>query len=482
MHPLSSTFSSVARNNRSERRRLFKTHGKHGLVSGRVGVGVEAGVTLPVLDAMAHALAPDVDLGDCFLVASMHLLQDSDAVLRKLERWGLDPRNAVVLGKPYSTNLSVVACLLDRGYTVHSSSYSMDERLPLGQALEAAAIDALTATVARWAKAGGRRKILLVDDGGKLIRVAHDHFRGLVDVFASVEHTSRGIFELESTDLRMPVVDVARSWTKRNVESTYIGESVDAHLERRVGRIDPSKTALVVGYGAIGKAVAACLRRRGIEVLVHDPALRGGADAPYERLLERADMVFGCSGRTTLNEAHWPHLKDGVWLVSCSSLDLEFAAWKIRSQPRPPELVVRRDGSDLEHGSLRGQALFLGDREDPSHYWYCVSLAGRVVHLVNGGCPVNFTGAGVSLPHAKSDLTVSLLLSGIAQASNEQRIGLVPLGDEPQRLLMFLHRRAIGLGPDGADAGLGAHEGGQHGATEKADPAPSHAAVGSAAR
>ncbi|WP_437726104.1 hypothetical protein [Sorangium sp. So ce861] len=479
MDYLSSTFLNVARDNRSERQRLLQNHGKSGIISGPVGARVDAGVSLPVLDAMAHALSPGVDLEGCFLVASMHLLQDSDAVLRKLERWGLDPQNAVVFGKPYSTNLRVVAGLLERGYTVHSSSYSMDERLPLGQALEAAALEALTATVGKWAKAGGRRKILLVDDGGKLIRVAHDHFHELAEVFSSVEHTSRGIFELEHTPLRMPVVNVARSWTKMNVESTYIGESVDAHLARRIGHIDPRATALVVGYGAVGKAVAACLRRRGLEVLVHDPAVQGGGDEPYERLLARADIVLGCSGRTTVDEAHWPHLKSGAMLVSCSSLDLEFAAWKIRAQPSPAELVVVRDEQGLEVGSLGGQRFFLGDREDPSHYWYCVSLAGRVVHLLNGGCPINFTGAGVSLPHAKSDLTVSLLLSGIAQASGERRIGLVPLGGDAQEKLMFLHARAAGSAPAAAD--LAAQPAGQSSVAEKANLYPPRVAVESLA-
>ncbi|MGK3989284.1 NAD(P)-dependent oxidoreductase [Sorangium sp. So ce136] len=440
----SSALIDVARSNRSGRQALLHAHGRRGLVSGSVGTRAEAGVSLPVLDAMAHTLSADVDLEGCFLVASVHLLHDTDAVLRKLEGWGLDPRRAIVFGKPYSTNLRVVAGLLERGYTVHSSSYLMDERIPLGRALEAAALESLTATVERWAKEGGGRKILLADDGGKLIRIAHDHFRELAGVFSSVEHTSRGIFELERTDLCMPVVNVARSWAKLNVESTYIGESVDVQLERRVGRLDPNTTALVVGYGAIGKAVAICLRRRGMEVLVHDPALKDSAGEPYERLLARADLVLGCSGRTTLDEVHWPYLKSGAVLVSCSSLDLEFAAWKIRAAPRPAELVVVRDDLDLEFGSLGGRQMFLGDPDDPSHYWYCARLAGREVNLLNGGCPINFTGAAVSMPHTRSDLTVSLLLSGIAQASNEQRIGLVPLGDAAQELLVGMHLRAVG--------------------------------------
>ncbi|WP_437277570.1 hypothetical protein WME90_41000 [Sorangium sp. So ce375] len=48
--------------------------------------------------------------------------------------------------------------------------------------------------------------------------------------------------------------------------------------------------------------------------------------------------------------------------MSCSSLDLEFAAWKIRAQPRPSELVVSRDSQDLEVGSIRGRQMFLGPR------------------------------------------------------------------------------------------------------------------------
>ena len=441
-------YIQTARENRRAREQLRDQYPSRRLIAGPSGIAPAPIASLQTLDRLAHDLTPQVDLEDCFLVASMHLLLDSDAVLRKLEGWGLDPRCAVVYGKPYSTNLAVVAALLERGYTVHASSYAMDAEIPLGRSVEAMAHDALVEIFARWDRAGSGRRIVLADDGGTLIRVALACFGDRVGTLAAVEHTSRGIFELEHTVLPIPTVNVARSWAKLQFESGYIGESVDAHLEQRIGGLDPNASALVVGCGAIGAAVAACLRARGLEVLTYDPAVCASSE-PYERLLSRADLVFGCTGRTSLDRPHWPYIKPGAMLVSCSSLDHEFAAWKLRVRPQSRAVAVVSDDG-LHRGTVGGRPIFLGDPDDPAHYWYCVEIEpDRTVHVLNGGCPINFSGAGISMPHAKSELTVSLLLAGIAQASAERQVGLVPLDRAVQERMVSLHNSHVRREPAG---------------------------------
>ena len=56
-------------------------------------------------------------------------------------------------------------------------------------------------------------------------------------------------------------------------ESPAIGESVVFHTElelKELGVQPTKKEACIVGYGAVGKATADALRRRGFQVWVHD--------------------------------------------------------------------------------------------------------------------------------------------------------------------------------------------------------------------
>jgi phosphoglycerate dehydrogenase-like enzyme len=66
----------------------------------------------------------------------------------------------------------------------------------------------------------------------------------------------------------------------------------------RAGDLTPAElhgtTVGLIGYGAIGRAVGRRLAGFGVELLVHDPALDGGADSPavpLRELLRRADVI-----------------------------------------------------------------------------------------------------------------------------------------------------------------------------------------------
>src|SRR5690606_33053498 len=119
-----------------------------------------------------------------------------------------------------------------------------------------------------------------LDEGGSLIKALHEHFPEYAKLCVAVEHTERGMQIIDEmaergVALQCPVVCVARSWAKKIWEAPMIGESVAHSIETALQdmgsntRVQP-KQATVIGYGAVGKATAAALMRRGYDVSTYD--------------------------------------------------------------------------------------------------------------------------------------------------------------------------------------------------------------------
>jgi S-adenosylhomocysteine hydrolase len=96
------------------------------------------------------------------------------------------------------------------------------------------------------------------------------------------------------------------------------------------GGIRLGRNALIIGYGAIGRRVAARLRGCGFVVSVFDPSqiLRdlaiqeGFAEATELRgILPGAELVVGCTGTAVLDLPDYGQIADGAILVSTSSWD-----------------------------------------------------------------------------------------------------------------------------------------------------------------
>ena len=88
----------------------------------------------------------------------------------------------------------------------------------------------------------------------------------------------------------------------------------------------------VVGWGNIGKSVAASLKGRNGIVSVYDinPVVnmlafgRGYYPLPLAQLLSESDIVVGCAGRRSIRVADINEIKDGSILCSASSKNIEF--------------------------------------------------------------------------------------------------------------------------------------------------------------
>ncbi len=409
--------------------------------------------TMPVLDDLADFLG-DIDSSLVGLFGLQHLFGSTATLIHRIAAGRMPPQNVLLLGKPYSTNPRVAADLEHRfGYWVHPDSVDQPEGLDndrqmdqrIAEVLDRIAVRLRNGSVAR------DRRFLLIDDGGRAIRMLHDpRYADIRSRFTAVEQTRCGTRNIADIDLEMPVVNVAESWVKLEHESPLIAASVLHELNRKLrglarAGIPVSRQALVIGFGAIGEAVAAELRRSGRSVAVYDaaPARRAEAVRAGYRVfvdlhgaLRRGGIVVGCTGLPVLDSSHHRDIADGTLLISASSADTEFRAWQLR-----PRGCCLGDPNRWHDGdSLDTSCDAEGRRWDhPCFSLYRIADGDRAFYLVNGGFPVNFEGGVDSIAPHKIQLTRSLLYLGAWQASRVAAPGLHDLDDDHQQLLMSLY-------------------------------------------
>ena len=124
----------------------------------------------------------------------------------------------------------------------------------------------------RWPDGQGLN--LILDDGGDLTNMVHDQFPALMkDVAGLSEETTTGVHRLYQRQaagtLKCPAINVNDSCTKSKFDNLYgCRESLIDGIKRANGVMIAGKTAVVCGYGDVGKGCAQALRGMGARVLV----------------------------------------------------------------------------------------------------------------------------------------------------------------------------------------------------------------------
>lgn len=246
------------------------------------------------------------------------------------------------------------------------------------------------------------RDLVLLDVGGYFAPALghlHTHFTGrLIGVVEDTENGHQRYADLDK--LPCPVFSVARSPLK-DPEDYLVGQSVVFSTEALVRSRDDilnGRPACVIGYGKLGRSIAAMLHAKHVGVTVYDidpvrrvQALSQGyrTAATLAEALAGAGIVVCATGNFALREDDFARVANGAYIASVTSSD-----------------------DELELSALNG--LYARTQIEPHVTRYC--RTGHYFYVLAGGNAVNFlhgasVGSFILLVQAEILAALALLAS-----------------------------------------------------------------------
>jgi len=187
---------------------------------------------------------------------------------------------------------------------------------------------------------------MLLDDGGDLTALMHKEFKDLLtSVKGLTEETTTGIKALKKMEaekkLLVSAINVNDSVTKSKFDNLYgCRESLVDGIKRATDVMISGKTAIVAGFGDVGKGSAASLRQSGARVMVTeaDPicalqaAMEGYKVVLMEEAIADADIVVTATGNKDIVTAdHMRKMKDRSILCNIGHFDKEIQVEALRN-------------------------------------------------------------------------------------------------------------------------------------------------------
>ena len=159
---------------------------------------------------------------------------------------------------------------------------------------------------------------------------------------------------------------------------------------------------MVLGFGKVWRSLAHALQRRSCRVSVCDTdairrlqALSEGFVIPNKNIaLNSSDLVFGATGFCSLKDKDFPYIRNGAFLISCSSKKHEFDLESMRSQYRATKIAknVERLENLSNHFYLLGKGTpinFLdGSAIGPLLFLSHAEMLLAIQKLVNRECEI----------------------------------------------------------------------------------------------
>jgi adenosylhomocysteinase len=204
-----------------------------------------------------------------------------------------------------------------------------------------------------------REPDIILDDGCELIAKVHDaHPEIARKVLAGGEQTTAGITRLEAMDredvLEFPVYGVNDTPMKHFFDNVHgTGESALANVMITTNAMVAGKTAVVAGYGYVGRGVATKLRSLGADTIVTEVDPRRALQAHMDG--HRVSNMAEAAEEGDLGE-HFEAMASGAKLANAGHFDVEIVVDDLAAMAErtsePKEGVTRYHLPDGRHIDL----------------------------------------------------------------------------------------------------------------------------------
>ena len=186
------------------------------------------------------------------LAACLHISKETSVLINSLHSLGLEIQ--LVAANPLSTQNEISSFLAGRGIKVFGKKG-----------------ETVSEYQGHISIAAGSSPDLILDDGGEL-HISYSSTSSS-SCFGGTDETTSGTTRLMALDeqgrLRYPVIPVNEAKTKHIFDNKFgTGQSAIDGLIRATGLLLAGKTAVVAGYGWVGKGVAARLKGMGATVVI----------------------------------------------------------------------------------------------------------------------------------------------------------------------------------------------------------------------
>ncbi len=193
------------------------------------------------------------------------------------------------------------------------------------------------------------RPNMILDDGGDLTHLMHEKFPALLkDVKGISEETTTGIrilYErLKKKNLQVPAINVNDAVTKSKFDNLYgCRESLIDGIKRATDVMIAGKTAIVLGYGDVGKGCAQALRNQGAQVWITeiDPicALQAAMEGFRVVTMEEAAsvghiFVTATGGYHVIDHEHLLQMRDNAIVCNIGHFDSEINIASLTDYPK----------------------------------------------------------------------------------------------------------------------------------------------------
>jgi adenosylhomocysteinase len=192
----------------------------------------------------------------------------------------------------------------------------------------------------------GWKPNLILDDGGDLTLVMHEKHPDLLkDIKGLSEETTTGVHRLyemaKAGTLKVPAINVNDSVTKSKFDNLYgCRESLVDGIKRATDVMIAGKTAIVAGFGDVGKGSAASLRSQGARVLITeiDPicalqaAMEGYQVVRMDDVVADGDIFVTTTGNLDIITIdHMRAMKDRAIVCNIGHFDSEIQIEALRN-------------------------------------------------------------------------------------------------------------------------------------------------------